>query len=51
MAAPTVGGLDKCRDMSRVVEVDVVDGSMVSIVDPYWFRQVWRLTLDDNVIR
>ena len=34
-----------------MLEVDVIDGSTVSMVEPYWLRRVWRLTLDDIVIR
>ena len=46
-----MGGLGKCREMSEVVELDAIDGSLVSVVEPYWLCQFWRLTSDDNVTR
>ena len=33
-------------------KVDVVDGSVVSMVDPYWFHLVWRFNSSvDSVTR
>ena len=51
LAIPFVGDLGKIKDISGAVEVDAIDGSIVSMVESYWFHQVLRLTSDDNVMR
>ena len=38
LAATSMGGLSKWRDMSELVEVDDVDGSVVSMVELYWLH-------------
>ena len=35
LVALSVGGIGKCRYMSKVLEVDVTDESAVFVVDPY----------------
>ena len=40
LALPFVGGLNRCKDISGVVEVDNVDGLTVYMVEPYWFLRV-----------
>ena len=34
---PYMGGLDKCKDIARAVEVDVVEGLKFFMVERYWF--------------
>ena len=46
-----MGGLEKCKDISRMVKVDAIEGLKVYVLDPYWFCRVYKLTSDDNVIR
>ena len=35
---PSVGGLKKCKDILRAVEVDDMAGLMVFMVESYWIR-------------
>ena len=51
LAVPSMGGLGKCKDMSREIEVDIVEGSVIFMVEPYWLRRVCKLTSNGNVIR
>ena len=51
LVARSVGGIGKWRGMLEVLEVDVTNGSLVYVVEPYWLRRVWRLTSDDTVMR
>ena len=51
LVVPSMEGLGKCKDISRVVEVDSMEGLMVSVVQPYWLHRVCKLKSDDNVIR
>ena len=37
---PIHRGISKWRDMSEMVEVDTTDGSVISVVEPYWLRRV-----------
>ena len=40
---PIHRGISKWRDMSEMVEVDTTDGSVISVVEPYW---LWRFNWD-----
>ena len=51
LAALYVGGIEKCKDISRAIEADVVEGLIAYVVESYWFHRVCNLTSDDNVIR
>ena len=35
LAAPSMGGIGRWRGMLEVLEVDVVDGSVIFVVKPY----------------
>ena len=37
MVVLSMGGLIKCKNISREIEVDSMDGLTVSVVEPYWF--------------
>ena len=44
LVVPSMEGVGNWRRILEVLEVDFTNGSMVSMVDTYWLRRVWRLT-------